>query len=126
VIIVDSSALIDHLLGAGRVVALEQDDLHAPQICDLEVASAFGRLLRTGIIAERQAAELLTLYAALPLRLHGHRPLLARCVTLRANFSAYDAAYVALAERLGSPFLTRDRRLARAVRRHVPAVELVG
>jgi predicted nucleic acid-binding protein len=126
VIIVDSSALIDHLLGAGRVVALEQDDLHAPQLCDLEVASTFGRLLRTGIIAERQAAELLTLYVALPLRLHGHRPLLARCIALRANFSAYDAAYVALAERLAAPLLTRDGRLARAVRRHVPTLEVLA
>lgn len=125
-IVVDSSALVDHLLGAGRVVALEQEDLQAPQICDLEFISTLGRLLRTGVIAERRAAELLMLYVALPVRLHRHRPLLSRCIALRANFTAYDAAYVALAERLGAPFLTRDRRLARAVRRHVPTVEMIA
>lgn len=36
---------------------------------------------------------------------------------LRENVSAYDATYVALAERLGAALLTADRKLARAVRR---------
>jgi predicted nucleic acid-binding protein len=35
---------------------------------------------------------------------------------LRNNFSAYDAAYVALAERLRGTLVTGDDRLARAVR----------
>ena len=33
---------------------------------------------------------------------------------LRRNLTAYDAAYIALAEALGAPLLTRDRRLASA------------
>ena len=37
-----------------------------------------------------------------------------RVFTLRENLSAYDAAYVALAEALRCPMVTRDRRLARS------------
>jgi predicted nucleic acid-binding protein len=39
-----------------------------------------------------------------------------RILDLRPNFSAYDATYVALAERLAAGLLTADERLARAVR----------
>ncbi|MEJ7796936.1 MAG: PIN domain-containing protein [Solirubrobacteraceae bacterium] len=37
-----------------------------------------------------------------------------RALQLRDNLSAYDAAYVALAEALGCPLLTRDLRLAKS------------
>jgi predicted nucleic acid-binding protein len=67
--------------------------------------------------ASERAAEALANYVALPQRRHGHLLLLARALRLRANFSAYDAAYVALAERLQAPLLTADGRLARAARR---------
>lgn len=63
-------------------------------------------------------------YADLPLTRHAHLPLIGRILELRNNFSAYDAAYVALAELLDVPFLTADERLARAVRRLVPDVML--
>jgi len=47
--------------------------------------------------------------------LHHHLPLLPRIGELRDRLSAYDAAYVALAEELAAPLLTDDHRLARAV-----------
>ena len=40
-------------------------------------------------------------YLLMPLTRHGHQALLSRVLGLRSNFSAYDACYVALAERLG-------------------------
>ena len=43
---------------------------------------------------------------------------------LRNNLTAYDAAYVALAEALGAPLLTRDRHLAAAAG-HRAQIELV-
>jgi predicted nucleic acid-binding protein len=43
---------------------------------------------------------------------------------LRDNLSAYDAAYVALAESLGATLITRDRRVASAAGHHV-RIELV-
>jgi predicted nucleic acid-binding protein len=47
---------------------------------------------------------------------HGHQSLLTRVLELRENFTAYDAAYVALAEQLRANLLTADEPLARAVR----------
>jgi predicted nucleic acid-binding protein len=63
-----------------------------------------------------RAADAIEDYLDLPLFRHGHQALLGRVLQLRSNFSAYDAAYVALAEQLGGELLTVDDRLARAVR----------
>jgi predicted nucleic acid-binding protein len=49
---------------------------------------------------------------------------LPRIWDLRNNLTAYDAAYVALAEALGAPLLTRDRRLVTAAGHHAK-IELV-
>jgi predicted nucleic acid-binding protein len=81
-------------------------------------------LRRRELTAER-AAEALANYLALPMTRHRHAPLLARVLELRENFTVNEASYVALAERLTAPLVTLDRRLAAAVARHVPAVQLV-
>lgn len=62
----------------------------------------------------RRAELALVDLADLPMKRATHRPLLARCWELRASVTAYDAAYVALAEALEVPLLTADRRLARS------------
>ena len=64
-------------------------------------------------------AEALDDFLLLPLTRHEHLPLLGRMLALRRNFSAYDACYLALAERLGASFVTGDGRLAAAARRHL-------
>ena len=69
----------------------------------------------------RQALRDLT---ALGLYLHDHGPLLPRAWALRANLSACDAMYVALAEGLDAPLLTLDARLASATG-HVARIEVV-
>lgn len=87
-------------------------------MCDVEVVSGLrSALLRKELSIDR-AAEALQDYKDLSLRLHTHRPLLERIWELRNNFNTYDAAYVALAERLNAEFLTADQRLARSVRAH--------
>ncbi|MEW6253608.1 MAG: type II toxin-antitoxin system VapC family toxin [Planctomycetota bacterium] len=43
-----------------------------------------------------------------------HTLLVDRMWALRRKLTAYDAAYIALAEALNAPLLTCDRRLARA------------
>ncbi|HUE97328.1 MAG TPA: PIN domain-containing protein, partial [Longimicrobiaceae bacterium] len=93
-------------------------DLHLPALCDVEMIAVLRRFLREGRISERRSAEALKSYLDLPVTKHGHGPLLARALALRANFTAYDAMYVALGELLGAALLTTDRRLARAARRH--------
>lgn len=130
-IVVDASALIEYLLrtqGAkpiGVIVTDPEADLHVPALCDIEVAAALRGLLLGGTMTVQRAGEALEDYLDLPLTRHGHTWHLPRVLELRENMSAYDAAYVALAERLGAPFLTADRRLARAVSEHT-AVALAG
>lgn len=54
-----------------------------------------------------------------------HEPFIRRIWELRENVSAYDAAYVALAETLEAPLVTTDRRLAQASA-HEAKIELYG
>jgi predicted nucleic acid-binding protein len=77
------------------------------------------RSLLTGKMTAVRAAAALEDYLDLPLNRHGHRLLLARSLALRENFSAYDATYVALAERLNGVLVTADTPLAKAVRTHL-------
>ncbi len=116
--------MLEYLLGtdgAGPVrdiVRLPDVDLNIPALCDIEVVSGLRRALLRKALSDRRAAEALQDYRDLPLSRHGHQSLLDRIITLRANFSAYDATYVALAEQMGAEFLTADERLDRAVRAH--------
>lgn len=88
--------------------------LNVPALCDAELVSALRQLIRRGTITRDRAREALEDYGDLPLIRHAHQVLLARAFELE-TFSAYDALYVALAERLVAPLLTTDRRLARAL-----------
>lgn len=93
-------------------------DLHVPSLCDVELGAVLRRALLADRLGAGRARAALADYLDLPLVRHGHRRLLPRVLGLRENFSAYDAAYVALAEDLGAGLLTADRALARAVRSH--------
>lgn len=125
-IVVDASAVAAKLLRtAGSDSIHLTEDLHAPELCDLEIVSALRRRLHRREISLERAGQAAADYVALGLVRHSHRPLLARCLALFENFSPYDASYVALAERLNAPLLTLDRRLARAVARHT-SVELLA
>lgn len=101
------------------VVRARDVDLHVPALCDVELAAAVRRAMLRGFMTPGRAAEAVDDYLDLPLTRHGHGALLAGVLELRQNFSAYDATYVVLAERLGGALLTGDRRLARAVRSHM-------
>jgi predicted nucleic acid-binding protein len=87
-------------------------------LCDIEVAAGLRRALLLGLVSEGRADLALGQYRQMPLLRHGHQALLPRVIELRSNFSAYDACYVALAERLGAELLTADRSLALAVQTH--------
>ncbi len=88
--------------------------LLAPELIDLEVASAWRRAARAGRLGERRTQQALADLAALPLSRAPHAPLMERIWELRDNLTPYDAAYVALAEALEASLLTADRRLAQA------------
>ena len=117
-IVLDASAALELLLAtpAGQHVArtIERSDesLHAPHLIDLEVLQAVRRFVRTGQLAPARAAEALHDYADLRIERYAHLMLAARIWELRENATAYDAAYLALAEALGATLLTCDAALA--------------
>lgn len=128
-LVLDASAIVAFLVApdAGPVTgaSLLDHELHVPAICDVEVVGAIAGAVRSGALADEAAQVLLVDYVSMPLGRHLHTRTIGRCYGLRDNFTAADAAYVALAESLDAALVTVDRSLARAVRRHT-SVELVG
>jgi predicted nucleic acid-binding protein len=117
-IVVDAAAVVDLLIDEGASGAWARSriaadpSVHAPHLVDLEVAAAVrNRVLRGALTADRGQVALLDL-ADLPLTRYPATRLLGRIWQLRDAVTAYEAAYVALAEALGAPLLTTDRRLA--------------
>ncbi len=119
-IVVDASALLEALLRTPAAKAVEErlfaggQTLHAPHLIDLEAAQVIRRYAAIGEIGGERGRDALADLADFPLRRYPHGFLLSRIWDLRSNLTAYDAAYVALAEALDAPLLTRDRRLAAA------------
>lgn len=119
-IVVDASATVEWLLHstAGRRIETrvyaESESLHAPHMLDVEVTQVLRRLVRARAVSPERAEDALSDLLALRIQRHPHASLLPRIWQLRDNVSAYDAAYVALAERLGAALITRDSRLAAA------------
>jgi predicted nucleic acid-binding protein len=119
-VVIDASALVDILIKAPVARRLfdrlfrSGDRLHAPHAIDLEVAHAIRRLWRRGLVVDQDVADMASAYLRFDIERHVHRPLLHRVWDLRYNITAYDAAYVALAESLDAPLVTRDARLARS------------
>jgi len=130
-IVLDASAALELLLGTprSRRVALRAlvpaETLHVPHLLDLEVAQVLRRWVASGQVGEDRARQALDDLAALDLTRWPHDVLLERVWQLRSNLTAYDAAYVALAEALRAPLLTCDRRLASAPGHHA-LVELIA
>jgi predicted nucleic acid-binding protein len=129
-IVIDASVLIEVLLRTPLSTVLEArllapgETLHAPHLIDIEVAQVLRRYERSGAIDARHGRQALDIAAALPIRRYAHNLLLGRVWDLRHNLTAYDGAYVALAELLGATLLTRDAKLAGAPG-HAASAELV-
>ena len=119
-IVLDASAALDWLLQTSAGQQIEKrifsrnESLHAPHILDVEVSQVLRHLVREGTVPELRAEQALDDLLDLRLTRYPHFVLLPRIWQLRHNLSAYDAAYVALAESLAGPLITRDARLASA------------
>jgi predicted nucleic acid-binding protein len=128
-IVLDASAAVDWLLQtpAGRRIEnriySRNETLHTPHLLDLEVIQVLRRLARQGVVPVHRADEAVRDLLDLRITRYPHLVLLPRIWQLRHNFSAYDAAYIVLAERLGAPLVTRDGRLASASG-HAAPIEL--
>jgi predicted nucleic acid-binding protein len=131
VIVLDASAVLELLLGtkAGARVAhrieSERETLSAPHLLDLEVAQVLRRFLREGDIDLARGEQALEALRVLDIARYAHDLFLPRIWQLRDSVTAYDAAYLALAEALAAPLLTADARLGRA-RGHRARVEIVS
>jgi predicted nucleic acid-binding protein len=118
--VLDASAAIELVLRtrrAGPIAARAfhpAQRLHAPHLIDVEVAQVLRRLVLARQLSAPRAQEALEDFGQLAIERHAHTPLLQRMWTLRSAMSAYDAAYVALAEALAAPLLTCDEKLSRS------------
>lgn len=119
-IVIDASILANVVADDGpdgqaaRLVVREAGGLSAPQLVDVETASVLRKRWRAGTLPERRFATAIDDLAELDVERYPMLPLLRRIYELRANLSAYDASYVALAEGLQCGLLTADGRLANA------------
>ena len=114
-LVVDASVLVGALLRPGRSrERLSGEELHAPHLLDSEVTSALRGLVLGDRLAAEHAERALDGLQSARIRRHSASPMTRRVWQLRANLSAYDALYVALAERLGADLVTADARIARA------------
>jgi predicted nucleic acid-binding protein len=117
VIVLDTSALVEFLVGADAVAEKVRDAttgerLAAPYAVDLECASTLRGLVRGKKLPDHEGARALDLLARMNLRRFDHVPLLPRIWELRHNMWPYDASYVALAETLHADLLTVDAKFA--------------
>lgn len=120
-IVLDASAAVSIFLNIGpqasrirqRIVQPEET-LHVPQLFDVEVLHVLRRHSLSGALSECRGRLALRRLSSTRLTRYPHATFVRRIWELRHNLTAYDAAYVALAETLDAPLLTTDRRLAQA------------
>ena len=136
-IVLDASAAVDALLNfqpnARRVrERIKQEDsgdqrenLHVPHLFGVEVLHALRRLTLSGRLSESRGRRATNAMLNMRLTRYPHELFAGRIWELKENISAYDAAYVALAEALDTPLVTTDRRLAQATA-HNAKIEFYG
>ena len=126
--VVDASAVLELLLRGPRTNEVDRlllgsgEPLAAPHLLDLEVAQVLRRIASRGLITPERAEQALDDLGALPIGRFEHLPLLRRVWALRENLTAYDAAYLALAESLDAPLVTCDAALRAAPGRSVDVI----
>jgi predicted nucleic acid-binding protein len=119
VIVTDASFLVVALADDGEdgVEArsrLRGEELVGPHLLDVEVTSVLRPSVAERNVTARRGYQALEDLADLDLERVSHTSLLSRVWDLRANYTAYDACYVALAELFQAPLLTCDAKLAAA------------
>jgi predicted nucleic acid-binding protein len=118
-LVVDASVVVAALVDPGPVgrwaeAALTSAPLAAPHLMPVEAANILRRAALAGDISAEVASLAHGDLVDLRVALFPYSPFAARVWDLRANVTAYDAWYVALAESLGARVATLDVRLSRA------------
>lgn len=118
-LVLDASAAIAVLLNLHPAtsirsrVSLPGESLHVPHLFDVEVLHVLRRHSLAGTLTPRRERVALSRLQSTRLSRYAHTAVLERIWELKENLSAYDAAYVALAEALDAPLVTTDARLSR-------------
>ena len=129
-IVVDASAVLELLLRTEKGIKVQErvldsgESLHAPHLIDIEVTQTLRRLVILKEITAARGKQALEDHLALNIKRAEHKGLLERVWSLRDSITAYDAAYVVLAEILDSPLITCDAKLARS-HGHKARIELI-
>ncbi len=124
-IVLDASVVVELLTNGPLADSVRRDldrrneSFLVPHLLDIEVTSALRNLIGGRRIDSHRSDQLLTALAALPAERYSHLPLLHRIWELRHNFTAYDAAYIALAEATNSVLYTTDSKLCKGHRARV-------
>lgn len=127
--VVDTSAVVDYLLGDGIAAAVQrlleaEGAVEAPDVLVFEVLAVLRRDVQRGHLTAARARGAVEDLGDLPLQLYPALALRERAWELRENLTIADGLFAALAAQLGEPLLTKDRGLAAAARDHA-GVELV-
>ena len=118
-IVVDASALIELLTRSERGELVEarilraSETIHAPALIDLEIAQVLRRYVASKQVPAHWPRMALDIAIAFPMTRYLHEPLMKRVWELKENVTAYDAAYIALAEALRAPLVTCDAKVGR-------------
>ena len=120
-IVLDASAVVALLVGQGlgaerirRKVEGPKESLHVPHVVDLEVLHALRRQTLVGTLSRKRSDEAIEDLKSIAFVRYPHATLIDRIWSLKNNLTAYDAAYISLAEALNAPLITMDARLAQA------------
>lgn len=121
--VLDTSGVVDYLLGGDAAEEITdliagEGEMVAPDLLVFEVLAVLRRVAQRGEISAERAAGALADLGDLPVELFPSLPLRHRAWSLRANFTAAEALFLALAEQLDEPLATKDRALAGEAARH--------
>jgi predicted nucleic acid-binding protein len=125
-IVVDASVILAWLLRLRSIPFSDDQHVHVPHLVDIEVANAVRGHVRRGELDQRSGWDILHTFRWLAITRHGTFSMLDRVWELRHHLTAYDAAYVALAETLQCPLVTADARISRAPGLRCPVTVLPG
>lgn len=121
--VIDTSAVVDYLLGIGVATQVEtmfdeEGGLAAPDVMVFEVLAVLRREAMRDELTARRAAGAVDDMSDLPIELFPSMMLRRRAWELRSNLTAADALFAALAEQLGEPLATKDKALAGEISKH--------
>ncbi|MGB6230553.1 MAG: type II toxin-antitoxin system VapC family toxin [Litorimonas sp.] len=118
-IVIDASAVLEIILATPTGLEVHDamlvvgDEFGVPELLDLEVMQTLRRFLHRGELGQARASQALSILEDLRLVRHSHQPYLRGIWARRHNHTAYDAAYLSLAEGWGAPLWTCDAKFVR-------------